>query len=109
VAPYEPDPGGVLRVVLPKRCVHAKAAETCSLFLDHHRPRKTGPGFPLAVVGCSRHPLGRYTLYPPGHVPHGRQAVVPCSPSGRLLQDSATGQPVWQATLFRAAIDAAAW
>jgi len=107
VAPYEPDAGGVLRVVLPERCVHAKADETCSLFIDHHRPRKTGPGFPLAVVGCSRHPVTRYTLYPPGHVPHGRVAVVPCSPSGPLLQASDTGQPAWRATLLDAAHDAA--
>ena len=107
VAPYEPDDTGSLRVVLPRRCVHAKAAETCSLFIDHHRHRKTGPGFCLAVVGCSRHPLGRYTLYPPGHIPHGRQPVVPCSPSGPLLQDAATGAPMWQGTLLGAAIDSA--
>jgi len=108
IAPYEADDTGALRVVLPQRCAHAKAADTCCLFVDHHRHRKTGPGFRLAVVGCSRHPLGRYTLYPPGHVPYGRQAVVPCSPAGPLLQDHATGQPVWVATLFGAAIDAAA-
>ena len=77
LAPYESDEAGVLQVVLPERCVFATAAETCSLFVDHHRPRKTGPGFPLAVVGCSGHPLGRYTLYPPGHVAYGRQALVP--------------------------------
>jgi len=97
----------VLRVLLPKRCVFAMASETCSLFVDHHRARKTGPSFPLAVVGCSCHPLGRYTLYPPGHVPYGRQSVVRCSPSGPLLRDSTTGQAVWQATLFDAATDAA--
>lgn len=94
-------------MVLPARCVHAAAAETCSLFIDHHRPRKTGPGFPLAVVGCRRHPVGRYTLYPPGHVPHGRVAVVPYSASGPLLQASTSGQPAWRVTLFEAAVDAA--
>ncbi|MBI4505557.1 MAG: hypothetical protein HY691_08485 [Chloroflexi bacterium] len=106
-APYEPDDAGVLRAVLPARCVHAEPAETCSLFIDHHRARKTGPGFPLAVVGCSRHPVGRYTLYPPGHIRHGRQPVVPCSPAGPLLRDR-EGQPRWQTTVFAAAIDAAA-
>jgi hypothetical protein len=94
-------------VVLPRRCAHAQASETCSLFIDHHRDRQTGPGYPLAVVGCSRHPVGRYTLYPPGHIPYGRQAVVACSASGPLLQ-AATGQPVWEATLLGAALDAAA-
>ena len=93
-------------MVLPERCVFAAAAETCSLFVNHYRPRKTGPGFPLAVVGCTCHPHGRYTLYPPGHIPYGRQAVVPCSPSGPLLQDPDNGQPVWQTTVFGAAVDA---
>ena len=103
IAPYEPDETGVLQVVLPDRCVFAAATETCSPFVDHRRPRKTGPGFPLAVVGCTRHPLGRYTLYPPGHLPYGRQAVVRCGPSGPLLLDTTTAQAMWQATLFDAA------
>ncbi|MFC1525896.1 hypothetical protein ACFL6X_03680, partial [Candidatus Latescibacterota bacterium] len=107
IAPYEPDEAGVLRPVLPERCVFATATETCSPFVDHYRPRKTGPGFSLAVVGCTCHPHGRYTLYPPGHVPYGRQAVVPCSPSGPLRQDPDTGQPEWRTTLFGAAVDAA--
>ena len=85
----------------------AAVAQTCCLFVDHYRDRKTGPCFPLAVVGCTLHPQGRFTLYPPGHIPYGRQALVPCSPSGPLLQDSATGTPLWQATLFGAAVDAA--
>lgn len=106
-APYEADASGVLRVQRPERCVHAGAVQTCSLYIHHHRPRKTGPCFPLAVVGCRRHPVGCYTLYPPGHVPHGRQAVVPCSPSGPLMQDPATGEPPWPTTLFGAAVDAA--
>ena len=107
IAPYEPDDTGVLRVVLPKRCVFAAASETCCVFVDHYRDRKTGPCFPLAVVGCSCHAFGRYTLYPPGHVPYGRQAVVRCSLSGPLLRDRARGQAVWQATLFGAATDVA--
>lgn len=94
--------------MLPPRCVFAAAAaETCAPFVDHYRSRKTGPGFAVAVVGCGRHPLGRYTLYPPGHLPYGRQAVVPCSPSGPLLRDRSTGQPVWAATLWAAATEAA--
>ena len=107
MAPYAADETGVLRVVLPERCVFAAATETCSLFVDHYRPRKTGPGFPVAVVGCTHHPFGRYTLYPPGHIPYGRQALVPCSPSGPLLSDPVTEQPVWETTLFAAATDAA--
>lgn len=97
----------MLRAVLPQRCVFATAGQTCALFINHYRPRKTGPGFPLAVVGCTCHPHRRFTLYPPGHIPYGRQAVVPCSPSGPLLRDGASGEPVWEATLFAAAVDAA--
>ena len=104
---YKADRQGVLRPVLPSRCVFAAGTETCSIFLDHYRLRKTGPRFPLAVVGCSRHPHGRYTLYPPGHYPYGYEQVAPYSPSGKLLMDSSTREPVWHTTLFAAAIDAA--
>jgi hypothetical protein len=104
---YKADHDGVLRPELPSRCVFATGAQTCSIFVDHHRSRKTGPCFPLAVVGCSVHPVGRYTLYPPGHFPYGREAVAPYSPSGELLRDTATGQPLWEMTLFAAALDAA--
>ena len=108
---YEADEDGRLRPVLPSRCVFARAgapgAEPCSLYVDHYRPRKTGPRFALAVVGCSAHPDRRYTLYPPGHFPYGRQPVAPYSPTGELLLDPRTGQPAWGATLFASAVDAA--
>lgn len=104
---YEADKEAVLRPVLPSRCVYATGAETCSMFVDHYRARKSGPRFPIAVVGCSAHPQGRYTLYPPGHVPYGREAAVPSSPSGGLLRDAATGAHPWETTLFAAAVDAA--
>ena len=97
----------MLHPELPLRCVFATGAQTCSIFVDHYRFRKTGPRFPLAVVGCSVHPGRRYTLYPPGHFPHGREPVAPYSPSGELLLDATTGQPPWEATLFAAAVDAA--
>lgn len=104
---YEADTDGVLRPVLPSSCVFATGAETCSIFVDHYRSRKTGPRFPLAVVGCSKHPHRRYTLYPPGHYPYGYEQLTPYSPSGQLLLDATTKQPVWQTTLFAAAVDAA--
>ena len=104
---YKADTQGVLRPVLPSRCVFAARAETCSIFVDHYRSRKTGPRFPLAVVGCSKHPHGRYTLYPPGHYPYGYEQLAPYSPSGQLLVDATTGQPPWETTIFAAAVDAA--
>lgn len=86
------------------RCVFATGSESerCTVWIDHYRARKTGPGFPLAVVGCSVHAQGRYTLYPPGYVPYGRDRVVPCSPSQPLLRDE-TGRLAWQMTFFDAA------
>ncbi len=104
---YKADTDGVLRPELPSRCVFATGAQTCSIIVDHYRSRKTGPCFPLAVVGCSAHPQRRYTLYPPGHFPYGREPVAPYSPSGDLLLNAATGQPLWETTLFAAAVDAA--
>jgi len=104
---YKADKDGVLRPQLPSRCVFATGAQRCSIFVDYYRSRKTGPRFPLAVVGCSAHPQRRYTLYPPGHFPYGREPVAPYSPSGELLLDAVTGQPPWEATLFAAAVEAA--
>jgi hypothetical protein len=104
---YKAGNDGVLRPDLPSRCVFATGAQTCSIFVDHYRLRKTGPCFPLAVVGCTTHPQGRYTLYPPGHFPYGREPVAPYGPTGELLPAAETGRPLWQMTLFAAAVDAA--
>lgn len=94
--------------MLPTRCVHARGGERCSLYVDHYRVRKTGPRHAVAVAGCAVHRRGgRYTLYPPGHYPYGREAVAPCSASGELLRDASTGQAAWAATLFGAALDGA--
>ena len=103
---YEADEEGLRWPVLPRRCAFAEGPGRCDLFIDHFRPRKTGPRFPVAVVGCRDHPDGRYTLYPPGHVPYGREALVPCGPSGELRVEASTGEPLWEATLFGAAQDA---
>ena len=52
------------------------------------------------------HGRRRYTLYPPGHYPYGRVAVVRYSVGGELLLDADSSQPQWQGTLFAAAQDA---
>ena len=95
-----------MRAVLPSRCVYATREQTCAIFVDHYRERKSGPCHPVAVVGCRTHGRRRYTLYPPGHYPYGRVAAMPYSAGGELLLDAAGGQPQWQATLFGAAQDA---
>ena len=104
---YKADQDGALHAVLPTRCVYATGEQTCAIFVDHYRKRKSGPCYPVAVVGCRVHGRRRYTLYPPGHYPYGRVAVVPYSASGELLLDADSGRPQWQATLFGAAQDAA--
>ena len=76
------------------------------MFVDHYRERKTGPCFPVAVVGCRVHGGRRYTLYPPGHYPYGRVSYAPYSTAGQVLVDAESGQPQWEATLFEAALDA---
>ena len=104
---YEADEDGTLHAVLPSRCVYATGEQTCAIFVDHYRKRKTGPCYPVAVVGCRVHGRRRYTLYPAGHYPYGRVAVVAYSAGGELLWEADSGGPAWQATLFGAAQDAA--
>jgi len=104
---YEADHQGVLRAQLPSQCLFATGAQSCCIFVNHYRLRKTGPGYPIAVIGCGVHRDACYTLYPPGHVPYGRRAVAPYHPSGQLVVDPESRKPPWEATLFAAALDAA--
>jgi len=98
----------VLRAVVPERCPFAQPGdEACDVRVHHQRERTTGPCFPLAVVQCATHPVHAFTLYPPGHVPYGRVAVAPASMAGTLLLDGQSGEPAWEATVLRAALDAA--
>ena len=46
---YRADHDGVLRALLPSRCVFATGTQTCCIFLDHYRSRKTGPGHPVRL------------------------------------------------------------
>ena len=81
------------------------------LWVDHLRERKTGPCFPLTVLVCETHEVG-FTLYPPGHVPYGRVAVLPVAPDGRAIVDLPCGAEAFEGTVFEAALDAsegAAW
>ena len=88
---YEADEDGTLHAVLPSRCVYARGEQTCAMFVDHYRKRKTGPCYPVAVVGCRVHGKRRYTLYPAGHYPYGRVAVVAYSAGGELLREADHG------------------
>lgn len=112
---YLPDEAGMLRPKLPSRCPYCvEGGPECRVGHHHWRQRKTGPCHPLEVALCRVH--GRaFTLYPPGHRPYGRQAVVPLAPDGsRLLggEEGGTSADLFEAELaggmFDAALDAAA-
>lgn len=113
VTPYYADGGDRMVPQMPSEgpC-RGQDGEPCRLCVDHIRERKTGPEYGLTVVRCKTHKTG-FTLYPPGHVPYGQQAILQVGPDGSLLHDeqgqapeSKAGQP-FEATCFQAALDAA--
>ena len=115
VAAYLPDESGEWAPsVMPTFCPKGAGAAACSVGFDHHRPRKTGPCIPVAVLKCATHE-GRFTLYPCGHVPYGREAVAPVGLDGKALTmaTAAPGEAAeepyapWRQTRFAAVLDAA--
>ncbi len=124
ITTYSPDLSGVPVPVLPVQCVACLGASAgaCDLGINHRRTRKTGPCFALTVMRCATHGVA-FTLYPQGHVPHGRVAIAPISSTARAgttgdLLWSADDSPLvvtivrtqqsldWRVTLFEAALDA---
>jgi len=102
VTPYEPADEGRLVPQLPLDGPCRLPGEACRLRVHHVRERTTGPCFRLTVLRCEAH--GRaFTLYPPGHRPYGRVAVVALAPSGEAVR----GADRFAGTLFEAARDAA--
>jgi hypothetical protein len=75
--------------------------------INHARARKTGPSIALVVARCLSHRRS-FTLYPPGHVPYGRVAIVPVALGGSILvgDAAAADQSAWGTTVFAAALDA---
>lgn len=113
VTAYLPDETGKLRPKLPSRCpCFIEDGRECRVGHHHWRQRKTGPCHPLEVVRCRAHGKA-FTLYPPGHRPYGRQAVVPLAPDGsRLIDRQGAADDLLGAEvtggMFEAALDAAA-
>jgi hypothetical protein len=102
---YERDKGnelGELRVVLPQRCPAGDDGSECRVGVHGRRSRKTGPQIPLVVARCHRHGVS-FTVYPPGHVPYGRTAMVPLDLQGRRVEPAepdssiATSGTMWEA------------
>ena len=109
VTPYTPDLDGRLSPALPTRCPRGveSSKPCCSITIDHHRHRKTGPQHPLAVARCSTHALG-FTLYPAGFAPYRRQAILKMAPDdGDLSTVEADLHEDFADTLFAAAVDGA--
>lgn len=97
---------------MPRSCVHASTGdEACVLTVHHRRERKTGPQTPVTVLQCRTHRRA-FTLYPLGHVPYGRLAVVPVGLDGQVVFSTErehagdTRQPAWRATVFESAFTA---
>lgn len=107
VTPYRPGPDGVLTPEIPSEGVCASLGPPrCKLNIDHRRERSTGPCFPLTVMRCRPHKRA-FTLYPPGHVPYGRVAVVAVALDASPIFGR-DGIDRFQETLFTASLDAAA-
>lgn len=103
-AAYEADAEGRLAPALPAQCPLGEDGSGCRVGVHDWRPRKTGPGFALAVARCRAHAM-TFTVYPPGHVPYGRAAAVAVDAAGRPV--GGEGARRWQSTTFGAALDAA--
>ncbi len=74
----------------------------CDLRIKDFRDRKTGPEISLCVVYCKTHDA-YFTLYPPGHVPYGRTALVDLTLSGEELEQDRG--PPFTGTYYQAALD----
>ena len=95
--------------------MHPKSEDTCHVWLDHYRSRKTGPRHPLAVCRSSRCRRA-FTLYPPGYGPYARRSIAAVASDGSpLVRDDeppADHHPIsipqdFEGTIFEAAQDAA--
>lgn len=67
---------------MPATCAWASVGPApCRIGKKCDRRRKTGPCFPVCVLCCRTHTV-YFTVYPLGHVPHGRVAVAVVAPDG---------------------------
>lgn len=98
-AAYEVDAEGQLCVALPGRCPVGEDGSRCRVLVHHRRERKSGPEHPLAVCRCHEHGVS-FTVYPPGHVPYGRIAIVSADSQGRVVRGDPFGS-----TLFSVVLD----
>lgn len=101
-APYSADEQGRYRPSARiDQCPWAQGRQRCQLEKHDFRRRKTGPEVPLRVLRCHTHGHD-FTVYPPGHVPYGRVALVPVDLQGEpIARDLPPPQASCAGTLFR--------
>lgn len=99
-AAYEVGPTGVLSATVPERCPLGEDGSACLVTRHDQRARKSGPEHAIVVCRCRTHRV-YFTVYPPGHVPYGRVAVVAADAEGRTIAGDALDD-----TLFGAAVEA---
>jgi len=100
---YERTESGELRGPAPRRCPLGEDGSECRVGFHGTRVRKTGPRIPVTVMRCHGHEVS-FTVYPPGHVPYGRVAVLAVDLEGRQVEsargdaaESALANTVWEA------------
>lgn len=102
---YREDAAGELVPDLPvEGPCREGSTSACRVCLHHWRKRETGSARWLAVGRCRQHGVA-FTLYPPGHVPYGREALVRLAPDGGAVRVEQGGDEL-EGTLAAAARDA---
>ena len=82
---YETDKDGTLRAVLPSRCLYATGEQTCVIFVDHYRERKSGPCYPERAERLRAGAWHDARLVRPVDLAGGRVLVLGLGRIGRLL------------------------
>ena len=81
---------------------------TCVVSFNYRRERKTGPCIPLTIVRCLTHNVN-FTIYPPGHVPYGREPLTDIALDGfqfEVALENETISNAFEGTLFDSALKA---
>lgn len=94
------DAEGELLLPVPGRCPQGADGSPCEVRAHARRERKSGPEHALAVCRCHAHRVS-FTIYPPGHVPYGRIAIVAADSEGRRIRGNALAMTVFS-TVFEA-------
>lgn len=90
------DAEGELLLPVPGRCPQGADGSPCEVRAHARRERKSGPEHVLAVCRCHAHRVS-FTIYPPGHVPYGRIAIVAADSEGRRIRGDALAMTVFSA------------